>query len=248
MNVVIIAARMGSSRFPGKSLADINGKTMLSFLLDRIIKSKVIDKVVLATTNLKEDDVLEKWSVENDVMCYRGSSNDVLGRIYNAAVWVKATKIIEILGDNPLVDSELIDSCYSKTLENKNKIDYAATITTEYPLENSNLKKFPIGVRVQVMTIDALELLNKLAKSSFNREHSTSLIYENPKLLRTNFLCADNHFLNCNRPDLTFAVNHQKNIELIRSIDKALKSKRNYKLKDVIEFIDNNPHLKELMG
>ena len=244
---VIIAARMGSTRFPGKTLDYIEGKPMISQLVERIKKSDKINEIVIATTNQKEDDKIESWCKNNKIGCFRGSSNDVLGRITSAAIKHEMETIVEILGDNPLVHSDLIDM--SVELFFKKNYDYVATLTNEYPKADKNLKKFPIGVRVQVMSINTLKTCEKNARHEHYREHATSYIAENPNIFKTGFVEAVGVFSICNRPELNFAVNTRKNFKLIKFIFKELYRKKvNFGLDDVIIFIDQNHNFYELMG
>ena len=83
---VIIAARMGSSRFKGKTLSNLHGKPLLYRLIERVKYSQYIDDIILATTNNPEDDLLEDFCLKNSISCYRGSADDVLLRLKEAAV------------------------------------------------------------------------------------------------------------------------------------------------------------------
>ncbi len=242
----IIAARMGSSRFKGKTLSDLYGLPMIERLLERINFSNKIDEIILATTINSEDDNLEKWCEEVNINCFRGSSEDVLGRIKNAATEYNAEIIVEILGDNPLIHSDLIDACIEK-YKNEGG-DYVATLTNEYPKADIKMKKFPIGVRVQIFSINTLIKCEKLAQTDNFREHATSFIAHNPDIFSSSFLEADNNFITLNRPELTFAVNHRENLEFINFIyNKCYDNNNNFSISDAIKIYDNNKVLKNLM-
>lgn len=243
----LVAARIGSSRFRGKTLADMNGKPMLERQLERMCRSPFIEEVVVATSIAKDNDVLENWCVDFGVKCFRGSDEDVLGRLRAAAEAYKGEVIVEILGDNPLVHSSLIDACLE--LYFSEGIDYVATLTNEYPQARATLPRFPIGVRVQVFSIDTLRRCEELAKNSSHREHATSFIAQNPKLFKTKFVTADGDFENCNRPELTFAVNKENNLNLVRNIFSACNGDdTNFSVCDAIRAFDANPQWQPLMG
>ncbi len=243
---VLIAARMGSSRFPGKTLSDLHGKPMLYRLIERVKKSDIINDVVVATTKKKEDNKLESWCNENGIKIYRGSSNDVLERLKDAAIYYKMQTIVEILGDNPLVHANLIDSCLELF---KNGYDYVATVTNEYPNAEQSLMKFPIGVRVQVMSLATLLRCEQLTKLSHHREHATSFIAENPKLFKTGFLEAKGFHRQSNRPELTFAVNEKKNLELIRKIYEIYyEDNDDFSVNDAVKACESISNFKALMG
>ena len=230
---VIVAARMGSSRFPGKTLADLYGKPMLQMQVERIKHARFVEKVVLATTDSVEDDILEAWCDKNSVNCFRGSCNDVLERIHGAAHFFEATSIIEILGDNPLVHSSMIDACAELFLSKR--VDYAATVTNEYPLAGNALARFPIGVRVQVMSLGALDRVNELAIEPRHREHATSFIAENPDLFSIAYLEASGVFATCHCPEMFFAVNTPQQLNEIRRIFTTLyPNNQNFSVGDAI--------------
>ncbi len=238
---------MGSSRFPGKTLADLHGMPMLKRLVERIGKSEYVDTVVVATTFLEEDQPIEDWCCDNDVGCFRGSDTDVLGRLCAGAKHFHADTIVEILGDNPLVHSHLIDASVRKFFDEE--LDYVATVTNEYPKTGPRMKKFPIGVRVQVLSADTLNKCAKLAKKDHYREHATSFIAENPEIFSTGFVQAVGDFATCNRPELTFAVNVKANMELMRNIFLACHHRdENFSLATALEHYDKNPEWHRLMG
>jgi spore coat polysaccharide biosynthesis protein SpsF len=243
----LIAARMNSSRFPGKTLSDLHGLPMLERQIERISKSSYVTDIVVATTELPADQEIEDWCKAHNVRCYRGSANDVLGRLSSAAQHFNMKTVVEVLGDNPLVHSDMIDAAVELYFEKKT--DYVATLTDEYPKATDDLKKFPIGVRVQVFPIATLVRCSEMAKDNSHREHATSYIAENPDLFSTVFVEAVGKFSDCNRPELTFAVNLPKNLELIRlSYNKLYDLNSNFTVQDAISLFDSLPSLKPLMG
>lgn len=243
----LVAARMGSSRFAGKSLADLCGKPAIERLVERMRASDAIDRVVLATTELATDDSLEAWCATAGVECFRGSSDDVLGRLRGAAETYDCEVIVEALGDNPLIHSDLIDAALA--LFEDGGYDYVATVTNEYPKADPALRRFPIGIRPQIMSIDALRRCEEMATHPDHREHSTSLIAQNPDLFKTGYVEAAGPFVDLNRPELTFAVNHRENHDLVRAIfEKGLEIDTNFSVSDAVRIFDANPDLKPLMG
>ena len=99
MVVAIIQARMGSSRLPKKVLIDIEGTPSLKFMIDRVKKSQLIDKIIVATTTDKKDDEIVKFCRENDIFYHRGSENDVLDRYYQSAKKYNASTIVRLTSD-----------------------------------------------------------------------------------------------------------------------------------------------------
>ena len=178
---VIIAARMGSSRFKGKTLSNLHGKPLLYRLIERVKYSQYIDDIILATTNNPEDDLLEDFCLKNSISCYRGSADDVLLRLKEAAVKSGKKNILEILGDNPLIHSEIIDTCINKYFSCE--AEYLATATNEYPYLINKHKLFPIGIRVQVFSLKTLLKCESLAKEKKYREHAQCLLQKIQKFL-----------------------------------------------------------------
>ncbi len=237
---------MGSSRFKGKTLANLFGKPMLTRLIERIKFSKYVKKIILATTYEKDDDVIEEYCLINDIICYRGSPTDVLGRIKQAAVENNLEVIVEILGDNPLVHSDLIDSCVKKF--SSGKFDYIATATKEYPQLINCKNLFPIGVRVQVFNIDTLLKCEKMSKENKYREHANMFIAENPQIFNTDFIRAEKEFTVLNRPELTFAVNYFENLKMINDIfHKCYPKNLNFKIDEAIKVFDEEKKHFKLM-
>jgi len=243
----LIAARMGSSRFPGKTLSKINGKPMLQILIERLLYSNHIDNVVVATTTSEKDNILERWCKNNNYHCFRGSEDDVLKRLLNASEYHGLETIVEILGDNPFVHSDLIDASIDYFLNSHH--DYVATITNEYGRLEPQLKRFPIGIRVQTYSINTLRKCERLATKRTHREHATSYIIQNPNKFNLGFIEAGRNFSECNRPELTFAVNLEKNFLLIRNLYiECIKINPNFSINELLKVYDNNLDWHSLMG
>ena len=103
MKIAIIQARTGSSRLPGKILLEIEGKTMLEHMIERVSKSKKLDKIVIATTNEKNDDAIVSLAKKLNVDYFRGSEEDVLERYYVACYQYKADIVVRLTSDSPLL-------------------------------------------------------------------------------------------------------------------------------------------------
>lgn len=243
----LIAARMGSSRFKGKTLTPVMGVPMLGRMVERIRQSASIDRIVLATTDLPEDDGLEAWSKDQGLLCYRGSSEDVLGRLHGAAKAFKMNTIVEMLGDNPLVHSDMIDAAVEKF--DSDDCDYVATLTNEYPHAAEELKRFPIGVRVQVFSFDTLQRCADMTSEDRHREHATSFIGERPDVFKTGFVEAKGAFSTMNKPAYTFAVNFAQNLDLISKIFEVCYPKdKNFTVQAAIEAFEGHPDWVAFMG
>jgi len=170
---IIIQARMGSSRLPGKMMMPIiDEKGALELMLERVAQLELDQSydLMVATTNLEQDDVIYKTCEKIGVNCYQGHPTDVLDRYYNAANVGdnQPDVIIRLTGDCPLHDVNVIKQVYDFFIEHD--VDY---------LSNTNPPTYPDGLDVEVMTFKALKTAFKYAKKEIDREHVTPYIREN---------------------------------------------------------------------
>ena len=107
---VIIQARTGSTRLPGKIFKELSGKPILWHVYNRIKHADQVNKIVIATTNQPEDDQVEKFCTDNNILFYRGSTDDVLARYYEAAKKYNAGIIIRITSDCPVIDPIILNN------------------------------------------------------------------------------------------------------------------------------------------
>src|SRR4030042_3062455 len=103
--IAIVQARMGSTRLPGKVLMDIVGKPMLWHIVNRLSYCNLINKIIVATCVSQKDDAIEDFCKRNNIVCYRGSQDDVLDRYYQAAKTYKPDAVVRITADCPLIEA-----------------------------------------------------------------------------------------------------------------------------------------------
>tara|TARA_B100000963_G_scaffold335074_1_gene328888 strand:- start:353 stop:1075 length:723 start_codon:yes stop_codon:yes gene_type:complete len=165
----IIQARLGSTRLPGKVLfPGADNKPLLLNLFERVKKSKYIDKIIIATTKLKNDFKIVKICKKNNIEYFRGSNKNVLDRYYNCALKYKAKKILRITADCPLLEYKFIDNFIYKS--QKKKLDY---------FSNCYKRTFPKGYDLELFDFKTLEYCKKNAKSKYDKEHVTPYIIRN---------------------------------------------------------------------
>ena len=164
----IIEARMTSTRLPGKVMMEVNGKPMLSYLVDRLKQVEQLDEIVLATTQNESDDCLCDFSEKENISLYRGSEQDVMSRVIEAAEMYGAEIIVEITGDCPIIDPLIIDYILNVYLENN--YDYVA---------NDCSNSYPVGMDVQVYSLDVLRKSSSMTEDALDREHVTRHILNN---------------------------------------------------------------------
>ena len=225
---IIIQARMGSTRLPGKSLILIEGKPIIWHVVERAKHSKQADSILLATTTEKSDDELEKFCNAASIPCFRGNLEDVLDRYYNAAKSCSAGIIVRITGDSPLVDPALIDKAVM--LLKKGKLDYAAN--TEQPWMD--------GFDVEAFTFSALERAWKEAAMSSEREHVTLHIRNSP-LFKKEFIKNDPRL-----EHVQCSIDRVNDLKFVSEVYKLLLKKgldHKFSYKDVIALLEENPQL-----
>ena len=182
--VASIEARMGSSRLPGKVLMDIGGKPALHRLIQRLRKCKTLDEIVVATSKSATDDELEEWCKCNKIKCYRGSEEDVLDRVVQAHESVGSDLIVEITGDCPLTDPNIVDLGVETFLKND----------TDVVTNCGSVLTWPMGQYVQVFPFRLLQQLNQSTTDPVVREHVSLFFYENPEKYKTINLIAPNQW------------------------------------------------------
>lgn len=166
---------MNSSRLPGKVIKKFGNYKSIEILIKRIKKSNFVNEIILATTTKKLDDVLVKVAKENNINFYRGSETDVLGRLSNAVKYKNQKHIIQLTGDNPFIDPEIIDCMCRKYL--KLKVDFLTNNGFMKLREND----FPLGMHVSIFkTKDIIKISNK-TKNLEDRTHPTLYFYRTGK-------------------------------------------------------------------
>ncbi len=215
--ILITQARTGSTRLPGKVLMEVNNTPLLKIHLDRLSKSKNVDKIIVATTMNEEDDVIEKLGKEWGYEVYRGSENDVLDRFYQAVKNIKPNWVVRVTSDCPLIDPLLLDKVIEITkAENK---DYGSNVIDE---------TFPDGQDVEVFKFLALEKAWKEANKLSEREHVTPFIRNNSDLKAGNLFSAISYRNNNDYSSIRMTVDEQKDFELINKIISDLGSEQSW--------------------
>lgn len=168
-NLIIVQARVGSSRLPGKVLMDLMGETLLMRLLERIARATVPAQIVVATTMATEDDAIVAVCKTLGVEVYRGHATDLLDRHYQVALRYGAEVVAKIPSDCPLIDPGIIDRVFARFKDGNN--DYTS---------NLHPASFPDGNDVEVMSMAALGCAWWEASLPMEREHTTPFIWERP--------------------------------------------------------------------
>jgi spore coat polysaccharide biosynthesis protein SpsF len=171
---------MSSTRLPGKTLLPLAGKPLIGRIVERISVCKTINCVVLATTTSMLDDPLVEWAKAHNVLCVRGSEEDVLDRYHQAATVVGADIIVRVTADDPFKDPVVIDQVVTRLLDKR--LDFAC---------NNNPPSFPEGLDAEVFTVSALARAVNDSVDPFEREHVTQYFYRHPEIFRQDNVASD---------------------------------------------------------
>ena len=175
----IIEARMGSTRLPGKTMAKVVGKPMLELMIERVKRSKLINEVIVATTENTDEKEIIDLTNRLKIPCFRGSEEDVLLRVLGAATKHKVDIIVELTADCPFADPQIIDEVIQKYLSGN--YDHVSNISK---------RSFPRGLDVQVFSTKVLKKVASLTNDPIDREHVSLYIYKHPKIFKLGHIIA----------------------------------------------------------
>lgn len=233
--VCIIQTRMSSTRLPGKVLMNVCGKPVLHHVIDRVLRAKTVDEIVIATTtNPKDDRIVE--AVEGyhpKVSVFRGSEEDVLDRYYQAAKAHGADVIVRVTSDCPLIDPELIDRV-AKIVMDDAKVDYAANCFVK--------RTFPRGLDVEAVPFRVLERLHEVATESADREHVLYYIHRHPEEFITKNLENDR-----DESAHRWTLDVAEDFELIKAVyERLFPANPTFGWTDVLALVEKEPQITKL--
>ncbi len=223
---VIVQARMGASRLPGKPLLEVLGKPLLFYLITRLKRCEKVHEIIIATTDKPQDQVIADYAMSLGVKVVRGDEENVLARYGLAAV--NCDLIVRVTADCPLMDPSVIDQMIERF-----RPDY---------FSNTLVRTFPRGLDVEIFTKNALEIAFKEANKPFEKEHVTPYFYQHPEKFHLgNFLYeedASNH---------RWTVDTKEDFELIKRMIEALYPiKPDFNLRDMLDLIKKHPEWEDL--
>jgi spore coat polysaccharide biosynthesis protein SpsF (cytidylyltransferase family) len=229
MILAIIQARMGSSRLPGKVLRPVDGKPMLGIMCGRVLKSRLIDQLAIATTTESSDDGVERLAESMGLPCHRGSVDDVLERFSEAADRFgsgREATLIRLTGDCPYMDPALIDEMMEEF--GRLKCDYYS---------NTFDCTYPDGQDIEIFTKAALERADREANMKSQREHLTQYIKYHGGFKTENKKYAVDF------SHLRFTVDEEADFELFKRVYEHFSSQGNphFKWMEVVALLTKHP-------
>jgi len=232
--VVIIQARMGSTRLPAKVLMDLGGQPVLARVVNRARRARRVDKVVVATTDLQLDDAIADYCRVNGWSCFRGEENDVLNRYYKTACRNRADVVVRITADCPLIEPEIIDRVVADYLAHAATVDYVSNV---HPV-----RTYPRGLDVEVMSFDALVRAEHEDDNPAWREHVTVYLQRNPALFTMrNITDAVDH------SDQRWTVDTLEDLTFVRRIYSHFQNDA-FGWREVLDLLGQHPEWLEING
>jgi spore coat polysaccharide biosynthesis protein SpsF len=230
--VTIIQARMGSTRLPQKVTRDLTGEPVLARVVNRVKRTKTIDKVVIATTTNPQDDALVSLCAQYGWPSYRGSEDDVLDRYYRAAWEHQAEVVVRVTSDCPLIEPEVIDLVVQVFLESQPELDYASNTLPP--------RTFPRGLDTEVISFAALERAWQRDKDPAWREHVTPYIYRTPDQFNVRAVTNSTDY-----SDMRWTVDTLEDLEFVRRIYTHFGHDQ-FSWRDVLALLAQHPDWQEI--
>tara|TARA_B100000886_G_C20423556_1_gene492762 strand:+ start:1415 stop:2149 length:735 start_codon:yes stop_codon:yes gene_type:complete len=231
--VATIEARMNSSRLPGKVLLKAKDKSMLEILIERLEQVKNIDSIIVATTINPKDNEIANLCNKIGQKFFRGSEDDVMGRVIGAAKSLNADLIVEITADCPIIDPNIIEQIIN--IYKANSVDYVG---------NAKVRSYPDGMDTQVFSLKILESSYQMTSNKEDREHVTLHIRNNPNIFsQINVVASPEIYY----PELGLTLDEWDDYILIKKIIENFYDKNKFfKCSEIINFLNNNQYLYSL--
>lgn len=228
--VAVLQARTGSSRLPGKVMADLAGEPLLARVIERAQAVPGVQTVVVATTAAERDRSILDLAKACGAKAYAGSEEDVLDRYYQAVRQLGGEVVVRLTGDCPLLDPRVSARVLERFL--KGDVDYAS---------NTLVPTFPDGLDTEVFSFAALERAWRESVLASEREHVTPYIWKNPSKFRLAGITDE-----VDRSGLRWTVDEAQDLEFVRAVYKHLyrDGEQPFGMDEVLALLETKPELK----
>lgn len=227
--LVIIQARCGSTRLPSKVLKEIEGKTALEQMLDRVSRSARADEIMVATTINSEDLSIVNLVSGLGYRVFAGNSSDVLDRYYQAAKLVRPEYVVRLTADCPLFDWRLLDEAVDELNEESDDL-FSYTET------------FPDGEDLEIFRFRVLEEMWENARLASEREHVTLYVKNHPEIYKLqNYECKIG-----NLKDERWTLDEPEDLEVIRAVYRHFAPRTDFSMEEIYKFLQEHPEIREL--
>ncbi len=230
--VTVVQARTGSTRLPGKVLRPVLGKPVLALMMERVLRSATAGTVIVATTHDPTDDAIVELCRQEGWRSFRGSTDDVLDRHFQAAVRFGADIVVKIPSDCPLIDPAIIDTV----------LDRAIGSGADF-VSNLHPPTWPDGNDVEAMTMDALTTAWREATRELEREHTTPFLWEQPDRFTVENVAWDRDLSMSHR----WVLDYPEDLQFISAVFEALyPTKPDFGVADILALLEEQPTLSEI--
>ncbi|SEN65533.1 cytidylyltransferase domain-containing protein [Paenibacillus sp. OV219] len=227
---IIIQARMGSSRLPGKVLMPLGNSCVLDYVVSRCRQVEGNVEVIVATSRLEQDDAIERWCDDHQVACYRGSEDDVLSRYVEAAASSMPTYVMRVTSDCPFVDYHLANGVIA---------EMAAQPSDLVVVKGS----LPRGLVVELISYEALLRIHEVGLESRHREHVTYYAYEYPgEFTRTEYEASRA----IRYPELRITLDTEEDYELCKAVASAFQGDKLVPSSEVVAYLNQHHEIAKL--
>jgi spore coat polysaccharide biosynthesis protein SpsF len=235
--LLVVQARIGSTRLPGKVLKEACGKPLLELMLERLARVQTSVRTVVATTVGPVDDPIDGLCRRLGIAVFRGHPTDLLDRHYQAALSFEAHTIAKIPSDCPLIDPTVVDRVLARFAQGD--CDYAG---------NLHPASFPDGNDVEVMSMETLGAAWREAERAMQREHTTPFIWERPERFRLANVLWETHAERTLPRDYSmthrWTLDYPEDYEFIRRVYEELyPSKPVFGIDDVLDLLEAKPEI-----
>jgi spore coat polysaccharide biosynthesis protein SpsF len=229
--LAILQARMSSTRLPGKVMEPILGRPMIERQIERLVRCKRVDQLIVATSNHQEDDVLETLCHRLGVPCFRGDLENVLDRFYEAAKPYHPKHVVRLTADCPLTDPCLIDELINFYLDSQ--CDYAS---------NCQEPTLPDGLDAEIFSFAALAQAWKEAVLPSHLEHVTSFIRSHPDRFKIG-----HYRYHKDLSDLRWTVDEPEDLQFaIKVYEKLYPADAKFRTEDILALLEREPEIMEI--
>jgi spore coat polysaccharide biosynthesis protein SpsF len=234
--VIVVQARMASSRLPGKVMLPVLGKSILALMIERLQMIKHQATIVIATSVNAADDIIEQEAQLLHIPCYRGSLQNLLDRHYQVALQHNADVVLKIPSDCPLIDPDIIDHVLTYFFEHETEFDYVS---------NLHPATYPDGNDVEIMTMTCLKRAWENADKSLELEHTTPYIWENPQQFSIGNVSWET--------GLDYSMSHRFTIDyqedylfIKRVFEELYPLNKNFSCNDILDLLNREPEIYQI--
>ncbi|HAM53751.1 MAG TPA: acylneuraminate cytidylyltransferase [Nitrospiraceae bacterium] len=234
--LAVVQSRCGSTRLPGKVMLPLAGKEALVRLVERVQRSTLLTHTVVATTTATEDDIILDLCGREGFACFRGHPTDLLDRHYRAGLAFGADVVVKIPSDCPLIDPAIIDRVIAFYKVNCGSFDFVS---------NLHPPSYPDGNDIEVIPMQVLEAAWEAAEKTFEREHTTPFIWDNPDRFRIGNVTWET--------GLDYSMSHRwvldywEDYQFIKRVYEELYSENpTFRMEDILHLLTEKLHIGEI--